>query len=63
MLRGLNKTTPGCDPGGNLRRSAKSRSSVKIIHSIFALRRRSDFYIDFSEESFFERGRYVMAPL
>jgi hypothetical protein len=58
MLRGLNKTTPGCDPGGNLRRSAKSRSSVKIIRSSLF-----DFYIDFSEEPFFERGRYVMAPL
>ncbi len=31
MLRGLNKMTPGCDPGGNFRRSAKSRSKVNTI--------------------------------
>src|SRR5690242_1327141 len=33
MLRGLNKIIPGCDPGGNLRRSAKSRSRVKTMRS------------------------------
>jgi hypothetical protein len=31
ILRGLNKIIPGCDPGGNFRRSAKSRSSVKTM--------------------------------